>query len=272
MKSPKISVLMPVYNGKKYLEIAILSILNQSFKDFEFIIVDDCSKDSSFKIIQKYAKKDKRIVALQNKVNLRATKTLNVGLAMARGKYVARMDADDWSYPDRFEKQFRFMEKHSEVGVSGGTIEICDHELKIKNIREYPLTDAMARKKIFRYSPFAHPVTIWRRDYLNQVGGYNDDIPLSQDYELYFRIGRICKFANMSDTLLKLRTHDDSSSIIRGRYQEQFALYTRIKAYLELGYNMSDFDKVYTFLQIASMLVIPPKLKFWLFNLVRRVL
>lgn len=263
---------MPVYNTAKYLETAILSILDQTFKDFEFIIVDDCSTDKSFQIIKSFAKKDKRIIPLRNKTNIRATKTLNVGLKKAIGKYIVRMDADDWSYPDRLQKQFSLMEKHSEVGVSGGTIEICNYQLKVMNIRNYPLTDTAARRIIFRYSPFAHPATIWRRELLNKVGGYNEDIPLSQDYELYFRIGRICKFANMSDTLLKLRTHDDSSSIIRGRYQEQFALYTRIKAYLELGYNMTNFDKVYTFLQIISMLVIPPKIKFWLFNFVRRVL
>lgn len=272
MKSPKISVLMPVYNGDDYVGLAIQSILDQTFKDFEFIIVDDCSTDKSWKIIKKYAAADKRIIIIRNKKNLRATKTLNRGLWQAFGKYVARMDADDWSYPDRLQKQFNFMENHPKVGVSGGSIEICDRSLKVLNVRRYPLNDTLARKIIFRYSPFAHPATIWRRSLLNEVGGYNENIPLTQDYELYFRIGKICKFGNLSDVLLKLRTHDDSSSIIVGRYQEQFTLYTRIKAYLELGYNMTTFDKLFTFLQIISMLVIPPKIKFWLFNFARRIL
>lgn len=272
MKNPKISVLMPVYNAENYLGLAIQSILDQTFKDFEFIIVDDYSTDKSWKVIKKYAKADKRIIALRNKDHLRTTKTLNRGLGIVKGKYIARMDADDWSYPDRLQKQFDFMESYPKVGVSGGAIEVCNRNLKVLNVRRYPLSDASARKIIFRYSPFAHPATIWRETLLDKVGGYNEDIPLSQDYELYFRIGRICKFANISDILLKLRTHDDSSSIIRGRYQEQFTLYTRIKAYLELGYNMTTFDKLYTFLQIVSMLVIPPKIKFWLFNFIRRLL
>lgn len=272
MRTPKISVLMPVYNGEKYLDTAILSILNQTFNDFEFIIIDDCSKDKSLRMIKEFAKTDKRIITLRNKKHLRATKTLNMGLKFARGKYMARMDADDWSYPDRLQKQFDFMENHPEVGVSGGAIEICDSNLNILNNRRYPLSDTAARKIIFRYSPFAHPATIWRKDMIDKVNGYNDDIPLSQDYELYFRIGKICKFGNIPDVLLKLRTHDDSSSIIVGRYQEQFALYTRIKAYLELGYNMTTFDKFYTGLQLISMLVIPPKLKFWIFNFIRRML
>lgn len=272
MNNPKISVLMPVYNCEKYLGLAIQSILDQTFKDFEFIIVDDCSTDKSWKIIKKYAAADKRIIILRNKKNLRTTKTLNSGLWKALGKYVARMDADDWSYPDRLQKQFNFMENHPEAGVSGGAIEVCNRNLKVLNVRRYPLNDTLARKIIFHYSPFAHPATIWRRDLLEKVGGYNENFPLTQDYELYFRIGKICKFGNLPDILLKLRTHDDSSSIIRGRYQEQFALYTRIKAYLELGYDMTFYDKLYTFLQIISMLVIPPKIKFWIFNLIRRII
>jgi len=269
----KISVLMPVYNGEKYLDEAITSILSQTFKDFEFVIVDDCSTDGSWKIIQKYAQQDRRIVSKRNGENLRTTKTLNEGLRITRGKYIARMDADDWSYPDRLEKQYEFMEKHPEVGVSGGAIEICNKDLKVLNVRKYPLADSEARKIIFRYSPFAHPATIWRKSDVEKVGGYNERIPLSQDLDLYFRIGNVCKFANMSAILLKLRTHNDSSSIIKGKYQEQFALYTRIKAFLEIGgYEMTTTDKLYNFLQMVSMVIIPPKIKFWLFNLLRRII
>lgn len=263
---------MPVYNSEKYLDIAIQSILNQTFSGFEFIIVDDKSTDESLKIIKRYARSDKRIKVLRNSKNLRATKSLNRGLRMARGKYIARMDADDWSYSDRLQKQFEFMEKHPEVGVSGGAIEVCNKHLNFLNERKYPLTDIAARRVIFRYSPFAHPATIWRKNLLDKVGGYNENIPLSQDLELYFRIGKICKFANIADTILKLRVHDDSSSITRGRYQEQYALYSRIKAFLEMEYAMTFGDKIYNFLQMASMVIIPSKIKFLLFNLLRRII
>ena len=268
----KISVLMPVYNADKYLSTAIDSILDQTFRDFEFIIVDDHSTDKSWGIIKSYSKKDKRIVALRNDRNIRTTRSLNRGLEVAKGKYIARMDADDWSYPYRLEKQHKFMEKHPEVGVSGGAIEICDKDLRIKNVRSYPQTDEGARKVIFRYSPFAHPATIWRTQMIKAVGGYNENIPLSQDLDLYFRIGKVCKFANLPEVLIKLRTHSDSSSIVRGKYQEQFAIYTRIKAFLELGYDMTFGDKLYTFFQMVSMVLVPPKIKFWLFNWLRRII
>lgn len=272
MSKITISVLMPVYNGERYLDKAIRSILDQTFKNFEFIVVDDFSTDRSWQIIQKYKKLDKRIVSSRNHSHLRTTKTLNRGLKIAKGKYIARMDADDWSYPYRLQKQFEFMEKHRKVGVSGGAIEVCDRNLRVLNLREYPRTDEGVRKIIFRYSPFAHPATIWRTSAMKKLGGYNSNIPLSQDYDLYFRIGRICEFANLPDVLLKLRIHNDSSSIIRGKYQEQFAIYTRIKAFLELGYSMTFGDKLYTFLQMVSMVIIPPRIKFWLFNWLRRVI
>lgn len=270
MKNKLVSVVMPVFNAEKYLDVAINSILLQTFNNFEYIIIDDGSTDLSWEIIKKYAKKDKRIKVLRNKSNLRTTKTLNKGIKKAVGRYIVRMDADDWSYPYRIQKQYEFMEKHLEIGVSGGTIEICDEKLNVINKREYPITDKKIREKIFRYSPFAHPATIWKAEVLKKVGGYNENLPLSQDYELYFRIGKEAKFGNLNKILLKLRTHNDSSSIVKGKYQEQYTIYSRIKAFLELGYNMSFADKLYTFVQITSMVIIPPKMKFWLFNFLRR--
>jgi glycosyltransferase involved in cell wall biosynthesis len=100
---------------RKYIAIAIESV-GSIFSDFEFIIVDDCSTDASWEIIQKYSKQDRRIVALRNEVNLKGCNTLNKGLKLAKGKYIARMDNDDRCYPDRFKKQFNFMESHPEVG------------------------------------------------------------------------------------------------------------------------------------------------------------
>jgi len=270
MQKIPISVLMPVYNGKKYLRTSVNSILSQTFKDFEFIIVDDGSTDGTWAEIKKDAGIDKRIIPLRNRKNLRTSAALNRGLAAAKGKYIVRMDADDWSYPDRLEKQYKFMETHSHVGVSGGTIKVCDSKLNSINERKYTLTDKEARKNIFRFSPFAHPATIWRTSIIKRVGGYNENIPLSQDYELYFRVGKISKFANLDKVLLKLRTHNDSSSIVRGKFQEQYTIYSRIKAFLELGYTMTFTDKLYTFLQMISMVIIPPRFKFWIFNYLRK--
>lgn len=268
--SPAISVIMPVYNSEKFLPTSIESILGQTFRDFEFIIFDDGSTDSSWDVITSYAKRDERIKARKNKNNVGVSKALNSALKETRGKYIARMDADDWSYPYRFEEQFRFMEQHPEVAVSGGLIKLCDELLKTINLRKYPLTDSKIRKIIFKYSPFAHPATIWNTNKIKKVGGYNENIPVGQDYELYFRIGLVGKFANLNRVLLKLRVHEKASSMLKGRAQEHYTLYARIKGFLEYRYHMSRFDKVYTFLQLISSMIIPVKVKFWMFNMIRK--
>ena len=124
MNLPRVSVLMPAYNSEKYLGEAIDSILNQTFTDFEFIIINDGSKDNTAKIVEEYAKKDKRIRFIDNKKNQGIVGVLNEGIDLCRGKYIARMDSDDISLPTRFEKEIEYMEEHPECGVLGTWYEI----------------------------------------------------------------------------------------------------------------------------------------------------
>jgi glycosyltransferase involved in cell wall biosynthesis len=267
MDSLKISVLMPAYNAEKYISEAIESILNQTFKDFEFIVIDDCSTDGTGKIINRYAAEDPRIIFLRNESNLKISKTLNRGIDIARGKYIARMDADDWSYPDRLQKQFDFMEKNPEVGVSGGAVDICNEQMKITGRRKYNLSDSDIRKKIFRYNPFAHSAIIIRKDVLQKSGLYDNDYNLAEDYELYFRIGRYAKFANLEDVLLKYRIFSGSSTGKSTKKMELATIKARNKHLSE--YNMGLLDGLYKAVQYFSIFLIPAKLKIKLFNFFR---
>lgn len=273
MKNPSnnllVSVIMPAYNAAKYVEQAIESILNQTYKKFEFIIVEDASGDSTLNILKDIRAKDKRIILIQNRTNLGVTKSLNKALKLAKGKYIIRMDADDWAYPQRFQLQIDLMEKNPNVVVSGSYIEICDSKLKTKYIRKYPHDDANIRKHIFRYSPFAHPATIWKAEVLKKER-YNEVIGVSQDYELYFRVGKIGKFMNLDKSLLKLRMHEGSVSANMNNLQSKNTILIRLNAVLMLGYNMSAFDKFYNFLQEIVVGLVPVKLRFFVFNLLRR--
>ena len=137
---PAISVLMSVYNGGRYLADSIRSILDQSFGDFEFLIVDDASSDGSLEIIEEFACNDKRIVILRNECNLGLTRSLNLGLDRARGKYIARQDADDISLPKRLEKQWEFLEANHEIGVMGTAyylINACGEIIGERSISRY---------------------------------------------------------------------------------------------------------------------------------------
>ena len=151
----KMSVIMPVYNGEKYLKEAIDSILNQTFSDFEFIIVNDCSSDNTEDIIKSY--KDNRIVYLKNEENSGVATTLNRGLDIAKGEYIARMDADDISLPKRFEKQVDFMDKNKNCIICGSNTELFG---AISGRTYVPLTDSAIRATVIFSSPFTHPTVM----------------------------------------------------------------------------------------------------------------
>lgn len=265
---PLVSVIMSAYNAEKYVEQAIESILNQTYRKFEFIIVDDASTDSTFSILRDFKKKDKRIILIKNKNNLGLYKNLNKALKFVKGKYTIRIDADDWAYPERFQLQTELMEAHSNVVVSGSHIEVCDKNLNTNYIRKYHLDDASIRKHIFRYSPFASSATIWQTKVL-KIERYNEKLPVSSDYELYFRVGVLGKFMNLNKPLVKLRMHHKSMSATMSNLQSKVTVLTRLSAVL-LGYNMTKFDKFYNFMQEIFIELIPVKLRFLIFNFLRR--
>lgn len=267
--TPFVSVIMPVYNSEQYISYSVKSILNQSYTNFEFIIIDDASTDETLEKLLEFKKKDKRIILVKNKKNEGVTKSLNKAIKKAQGKYTIRMDADDWSYPDRFRLQVEVMEKNPNVVVSGSYVEICNSKLKMKNLRKYHLDNDTIRKHIFRYSPFAHPATIWITKVLKQHP-YNEAIEVSQDYELYFRVGRVGKFMNLDKPLLKLRLHDNSVSMRKSDLQWKTTVLIRFSAVLLHGYEMSKFDKLYNFLQEIGIGLLPTKMRFLLFNLLRK--
>ena len=220
--------------------------------------------------LKKEAEKiDKRIILVKNKTNEGVTKSLNKAVKIAKGKYIIRMDADDWSYPDRFKLQIELMEKNQDVVISGSYVEICNSNLKVKNLRKYHLYNDTIRKHIFRYSPFAHPATIWKSKVLKE-NLYNEVIMVSQDYELYFRVGKIGGFMNLDKPLLKLRMHDNSVSVRKSGLQLNTTVLIRFNAILMHGYEMSRFDKLYNFLQEIGIGLLPTKMRFLLFNLLRK--
>lgn len=269
--NPAISVLMPAYNAEKYITLAIESVLGQTFKDFEFVIVDDSSTDNTWPIIQKFAEKDKRIVPVRNKENLKIAKTLNAGIKLAKGKYIARMDADDWSYPDRLEKQHHFMEEHPEVGIMGGTMVIINEVGKVVGERRYYTQDDEIRKNIFKFSPFCHPVVMIRKSVLEKSGLYDPRYKSSEDYELYFRIGRHAKFANLEDKLTKYRTLPGSLTTGRLKRVELTTIEIRKKNFDSDTYQATKVDKIYNLLHLISVHapIIPPKQKIRLFSFIR---
>jgi len=209
-KTPAISVIMSVYNSEQYLQESVDSILDQTFGDFEFIITDDCSSDGSFEIIKFYAKKDKRIKYFRNSENIGLTKSLNLMLDIAKGKYIARMDSDDISMPERFSKQFDFMENNLEIGVLGTNIRFFGDK---KDLTDFPLKDKEIRAALLFTDVVMHPTVLMRKSVLDEHNLiYDETFRISQDYDLWSRMITYTKFANLPYTLLKYRFVDTNIS------------------------------------------------------------
>lgn len=212
-KSPLVSVIMPVYNAENYLAEAIESILKQTYRNFEFIIVDDASTDNSKPIIKKYAKKDRRIRSYFSKSNHGEAAARNLGFSKARGEYIAVMDGDDISDNKRLEKQVDYLTKHRDTVVMGSNISIMDSTSTVYGERHYTENDREIRKEIGWKSPFAHPTVMMKKNALDLAKGYDEGLLQAPDYDLWFRLLRLGKGHNLQEKLLIYRVHDSNSKI-----------------------------------------------------------
>jgi glycosyltransferase involved in cell wall biosynthesis len=208
---PKVTVILPVYNGEPYLSSAIKSVLDQTFADFELLIIDDFSYDRSREIIREY--NDPRIRIVLHKFNLGLIITLQEGLQLARGMYIARIDADDaWTSKDKLIKQITFLDTYSEynlIGTQARMVNEKDEELFLSHL---PTSDREIRKRILRYNPFIHPSVLFRKQAAIVAGGFKNNEKYIEDYSLWLRLGDLGSFANLNEYLMSYRIHSGGES------------------------------------------------------------
>ena len=203
-----VSVIMPAFNAEKYVAEAASSIFDQTFTNFELIVVNDGSTDRTLEILNAIA--DDRLRILSNDNNMGVVKSLNKGIAEARGRYIARQDADDISLPERLQKQFEYLEKHPEIALLGTgrkTMSGTGIFKKQKTILERPTF-----KNLLKGNCFSHGSVMIRKKALEEVGNYNELFRSSQDYELWLRIAKSFPVANLPEALYILRRHPESVS------------------------------------------------------------
>jgi len=206
MRKELVSVLLPVYNGMPYVKQAIESILAQTYQNFELIVIDDGSSDESASVIREI--EDNRVFFYQQ-TNMGLAATLNRAIGLSKGPYLARQDQDDYSQPQRFEKQVEFLEKHPDYGVVGTWAENIETHaqrrfLHARPHHKQPPAESFALKYTLLFdSPFVHSSVMIRKSALDKVGLYSTDASRQppEDYELWSRIGRECEIANISDFL-----------------------------------------------------------------------
>ncbi len=232
--APCISVLMGVHNGADVLARAVDSILNQSRDDFELVLCDDASTDGTWALLEEYARRDKRVRLLRNGRNLGLGATLNRCLAEARGAYIARMDDDDFSHPQRFARQLDFLKAHPDVAFVGCNAALCRGGEKVgsRSFPEFPTV-----RDFYMTQPFLHPTLIFRREALAAVGGYSEDerCVLCEDYDLLLRLyAKGLQGANLQEILLDYTIPATAKGSRKMRHRWNEAV-TRWRRFRELG-------------------------------------
>lgn len=225
---PKVSVIMSVYNGGRYLRKAIDSILNQTFQDFEFIIIDDASTDSTSDMLSQY--RDDRIRVYRNPHQMGVYKSVNFGLKRALGEYIARMDADDISLPQRLERQKKFLDENHNYALVGSRFYIMDESGQILAEEKLPLTNEEIQKRLLVGNCFGQGTVMFRRDCVEKLGFYNEQFKYAADYDLWLRMSEQYELCNLNEFLCKWRRHCKGISQAHRAEQDRFAEMAKAQA------------------------------------------
>jgi glycosyltransferase involved in cell wall biosynthesis len=227
-RTVRVTVLMPVYNGERFVREAVDSILAQTFADFELLIFDDGSTDATPQILGEYS--DPRIRVVRSDRNLGHTHLLNRGLTEARGMYSARMDADDVAFPDRFEKQVRYLDEHPQVAVVGGTAEVCGPHGPLGVFLRTPCEPEAVRAGLTEGCMVTHPTAMMRTSVIRDLGGYRPIFRSAQDDDLWLRVVERYDIANLPDVVLRYRVHNSQVTSRRIRQTAVASLAARVSA------------------------------------------
>jgi glycosyltransferase involved in cell wall biosynthesis len=239
MSGPVVSVLMAACNAEAFLTEAVESVLGQGFGDLEFIAIDDGSTDGTSTILSDYARRDSRVHLLRNESNVGLARSLNRGLDLARGQYVARQDADDISLPDRLGTQVAFMDGHADVDICGSWLREIGAAAPV--VREYARDDAHLRCELLFRSPLAHPTVMLRREALARHGlRYDEAFLYAQDYALWTAAAPHVGFANIPEPLVLYRVHPLGASVRKHEEQDAYASRVRRAGLARFGGDFSE--------------------------------
>jgi glycosyltransferase involved in cell wall biosynthesis len=225
---PKVSVLLPVYNCEKYISETIQSLLNQTFEDFEILVIDDCSKDSTIEIVESFD--DKRIQLFKKEKNTGYTNSLNYAISIAKGEYIARMDGDDICMPNRFEKQVEFLDANTNIILCGSAIQIIGQN----TILRHPSSHDEIKVKLCFGNAFYHPSVMGRISVFKENAYYSQFEP-AEDYNLWTRLVFKGELANLEEVLLLYRVHNEQISQQKKNIQEKNTYLSRLSMFEKLN-------------------------------------
>lgn len=267
---PLVSVIMTAYNAGRFISEALESILNQTYKNLEIIVVDDGSTDETYQMVMRYARQDKRIQVYRLEKNVGPSLASNFAIPKARGEYIARMDADDVSTPERIEKQVAFLKSHPEVVLVGGqAVLIDDYRMKIGD-KKYPLTHKEINNTLFTVNPILHPSCMINMKVVSKDKlVYQNHSVLAHDYELIFQLMQFGETANLPDTVIRYRQHRNSLSLHNPKETFWATCDIRRKAVSIYGFRPSLKSWLTHYLQILAVTILPSDLIYPVFLTLR---
>jgi glycosyltransferase involved in cell wall biosynthesis len=269
--NPLVSIVIPVHNGEKYIKESIDSCLEQTYKNIEILVVDDKSEDRTLEILKGYGEKITVIpVEKQNGLG----NVINIGIRASKGKYIARMDADDVMYPTRIEKQVEYLESNPKCVAVGGQIDIIDENSNITGHREYAIENKDIKKNTFLFMPFAHPAVTLRKSTVEDIGLYPENMWKVEDVKFFLILSTKGEFHNLEDTVLKYRMTFKTES--QSKMLDHFRKTTEIRKWAIKELNIKPTFREYIIWNIQKIGVyvlslFPSSVFMKVFEVVRRV-
>ena len=261
---PLVSVIMPVYNSQEFIEKALSSVVDQTFQDFELIIVDDASTDKTLRIAKKFQKKYPskiKIIALSDNLGAGGDHCANIALDNATGKYIARMDADDICYPTRLDKQVRFLEENKDIFLVGSNAYVIDKKGIVIGEKKEPLSSDEIYNAYFGFHPLIHPTCTFRRVLADSTPfRYEIKHSANNDYYTFFKL--ICqgyKFVNLEEKLIKYRIHGNNATFVNMKHKFVNSLKIRLAMVANYNYIPSPKAVIMVAIQTGVVFIFPEK-------------
>jgi len=263
-KQPLISVIMPAHNAGKFVMQAIDSIINQTYTNWEMVIINDASNDNTYQILKKYSQ-NKKIKILKNKYNLGVAGSLNKALKMTKGEYIARMDGDDISLPKRLETQVKLLQNNPKLVAIGTQVNIIDEETRITAKKEFPINPKVCADMLMLTVPIQHPSLMVRAGKIKKYG-YNSHYKTAEDWDLYFKLLNDGQLSNTKETLFLYRQVFGTNGFHKIKRAFWLIFKIRLNGILKYNYRPTFIGILGTILQTIIVAILPQKLTFKLFN------
>lgn len=265
--NPLVTVLMPIYNGEKYLVEAIESVLKQLFTNFELLILNDDSTDNSLNIIKSF--NDGRINLVENNHNIGLTATLNEGIKLARGKYIARLDQDDLMKRERLSLQIKYLENHNNIILLGSGVEYIDHEGDLLYKQEMPIHHKEIENHFTIGNPFVHSSVIFDKKSVMDISGYNGKFIYAQDYDLWLRLSLVGKVHNLPNLLTINRIHNNQETTNSEIHDIQIKEKIIIIKQIIIHNNTNKKAKATGYMKLSILYLIRKDYKFFFYYLLK---